>query len=236
MASYNRVVLMGNVTRDIELRYLPSGTAVCEIGLAVNERRKNQQTGEWGEETIFVDVTLWNRTAEVAGEYLTKGSSVLIEGRLRMDTWEQDGQKRSKIKVVADQMVLLGSRGQGGASGVGGSQAGYGGAAGGYNSAPRQGGFSNQGGYGGNQGGYNAQAGYQNQGGYAPQGGYGGNSGGYGGNQGYQAPAQPANPPAQNAPAPNYADDFPAPENAPKGPDAGFEPPMGGSGSGDLPF
>ena len=92
MASYNRVILMGNLTRDIELRYLQSGMAVTDIGLAVNDRRKNQ-TGDWVDETTFVDVTLWGRTAEVAGEYLGKGSPVLIEGRLKLDTWESDGQK-----------------------------------------------------------------------------------------------------------------------------------------------
>ncbi len=110
MASFNRVILMGNVTRAIELRYIPNGTAVADIGLAVNDRRKNT-AGEWVEETTFVDVTVWARTAEVAAEYLSKGSSVLFEGRLKMDTWEQDGQKRSKLKVVAERMQLLGKGG-----------------------------------------------------------------------------------------------------------------------------
>ena len=81
MASYNRVILVGNLTRDIDLRYTPSGMAVTDVGLAVNDRRKSQ-SGEWVEETTFVDVTLWGRTAEVASEYLTKGAPVLIEGRL----------------------------------------------------------------------------------------------------------------------------------------------------------
>ncbi len=110
---------MGNVTRDPELRYIASGMAVTDIGLAVNDRRKNAN-GEWIEETTFVDVTLWGRTAEVAGEYLTKGAPVLIEGRLKLDTWEgNDGQKRSKLRVVGERMQLLGSRG-GGACGGGG--------------------------------------------------------------------------------------------------------------------
>lgn len=114
MASYNRVILLGNLTRDPELRYLPSGTAVSEIGLAVNDRRKNAN-GEWVEETTFVDVTLWSRTAEVASEYLSKGSPVLIEGRLKLDSWEtNDGQKRSKLKVVCERMQMLGGRGGGG--------------------------------------------------------------------------------------------------------------------------
>jgi single-strand DNA-binding protein len=118
-ASFNRVILVGNLTRDPELRYTPSGTAVTDIGLAVNDRRKNQ-AGEWVEETTFVDVTLWGRTAEVASEYLSKGSSALIEGRLKLDTWETDGQKRSKLKVIGEKLQLLGSRG-GGAGNAGGS-------------------------------------------------------------------------------------------------------------------
>ena len=120
MASYNRVVLMGNLTRDPELRYIPSGTAVADIGLAVNDRRKNAQ-GEWVEETTFVDVTLWARTAEVASEYLSKGSPVLIEGRLKFDQWEtQEGQKRSKLRVVGERMQMLGAAGGGGGGGGGG--------------------------------------------------------------------------------------------------------------------
>lgn len=125
MASYNRVVLMGNLTRDPELRYIPSGTAVSEIGLAVNDRiKKNDQ---WVDEATFVDVTLWGRTAEVANEYLSKGSSILIEGRLKLDTWEKDGQKRSKLRVVADKMQMVGGRGGGGGGGNsgGGTQNSY---------------------------------------------------------------------------------------------------------------
>ncbi len=113
MASYNRVILVGNLTRDIDVRYLQTGTAVTDLGLAVNDRRKNQ-AGEWVEETTFVDVTLWGRTAEVAGEYLSKGSPVLIEGRLKLDTWEKDGQKHSKLKVIGERMQMLGRRGDGG--------------------------------------------------------------------------------------------------------------------------
>ena len=116
MASYNRVVLVGNLTRDPELRYIPSGAAVTEIGLAVNDRRKGAN-GEWIEETTFVDVTLWSRTAEIASEYLNKGSSVLIEGRLKLDTWEKDGKKNSKLRVVGERMVMLGARGGGAAGG-----------------------------------------------------------------------------------------------------------------------
>ncbi len=120
MASHNRVILLGNLTRDPELRYLQSGTAVTDIGLAVNDRYKNA-SGEWIEEATFVDVTLWARTAEVASEYLSKGSPVFIEGRLKMDSWEdkQTGQKRSKLKVVCERMQLVGGRGPGGAEGGG---------------------------------------------------------------------------------------------------------------------
>lgn len=123
MASFNRVILLGNITRDIEVKYLQSGMAVTELGLAVNDRRKNQQ-GEWIEETTFVDVTLWGRTAEIAGEYLGKGSPVLIEGRLKLDTWETDGQKRSKLRVVGERMQMIGSKGGGGGQRGGGGGGG----------------------------------------------------------------------------------------------------------------
>jgi single-strand DNA-binding protein len=118
MASYNRVVLVGNLTRDPELRYIPSGTAVSDIGLAVNDRIKRGD--QWVDETTFVDITLWGRTAEIANEYLSKGSSVLIEGRLKLDRWEKDGQKHSKLKVVGDKLQMLGAKGEGGGGGGGG--------------------------------------------------------------------------------------------------------------------
>jgi single-strand DNA-binding protein len=124
MASYNRVVLLGNVTRDLELRYTPGGTAVTDLGLAVNDRRKSAD-GQWVEETTFVDVTLWGRTAEVACEYLRKGVPVLIEGRLKLDTWEKEGKKQSKLKVVGERMQMLGGR-DGGGGGQGGGHAGGG--------------------------------------------------------------------------------------------------------------
>ncbi len=117
MASFNRVILMGNLTRDPELRYIPNGTPVAEFGLAVNDRRKTP-TGEWVEEPVFVDITLWSRQAEIASEYLSKGSPVLIEGRLKFDTWTtSDGQKRSKLRVVGEKMQLLGARPAGEAGG-----------------------------------------------------------------------------------------------------------------------
>ena len=108
MPSYNRAILMGNLSRDVELRRTPQGTAVTDIGLAVNDRVKRND--QWVDEVNFFDVTLWGRTAEVASEYLSKGSPVLIEGRLKLDSWEQEGQKRSKVKVVGESMQMLGSR------------------------------------------------------------------------------------------------------------------------------
>ena len=125
MASYNRVILVGNLTRDPELRYIQSGTAVTDVGLAVNDRRKTA-TGEWVDETTFVDITVWGRQAETVCEYLTKGSPVLFEGRLKLDTWEKDGQKHSKLKVICERMQMLGGRSQGGerSQGGGGYQGG----------------------------------------------------------------------------------------------------------------
>ena len=119
MASFNRVVLVGNLTRDVELRRTPQGTAGTDVCLAVNERVKRND--EWVDEANFFDITLWGRTAEVASEYLSKGSSVLIEGRLKYETWQQDdGAKRSKVKVVGERMQMLGGRGGGGQGGSGG--------------------------------------------------------------------------------------------------------------------
>lgn len=115
MADFNRVILMGRITRDIEVRYISSGTAVTDIGLAVNDRRKKGD--EWIEETSFFEVTLWGRTAELAGEYLGKGSPLFVEGRLKQDTWETDGQKRSKVTVVGDRIQFIGGKGEGGRGG-----------------------------------------------------------------------------------------------------------------------
>jgi single-strand DNA-binding protein len=120
MASFNKVILLGNLTRDPEIKYTPKGTAIANIGLAVNRVYSNEQ-GEKIEETTFVDVELWGRTAEIAQEYLRKGRPVLIEGRLKLDTWDdkQSGQKRSKMRVVGEAMQLLGGR-DGGSGGGGG--------------------------------------------------------------------------------------------------------------------
>ena len=111
MASFNRVILMGNLTRDPQVRYTPGGSAVAEIGMAVNRSWFDKQTNQRKEEVTFVDVTLWGRDAEVAGEYLAKGRPVLIEGRLALDQWDDKatGQKRSKLKVVVESFQFLSS-------------------------------------------------------------------------------------------------------------------------------
>ncbi|MBT8036570.1 MAG: single-stranded DNA-binding protein [Verrucomicrobiae bacterium] len=117
MASFNKVMLMGNVTRDIELRYTPKGTAVADIGLAVN-RVRSGENGEKIEEVTFVDITLWGRTAEIAHQYAGKGRPLFVEGRLHMDSWEDknSGQKRNKLKVIAENIQLLNAGGGGGGS------------------------------------------------------------------------------------------------------------------------
>ena len=109
MANLNRVIVLGNLTRDPELSFTKNHTPVCDLGLAVNERRK--QGDEWIESPVFVDVTLFGRIAELAGDFLHKGSLVLIEGRLRYESWHQDdGQKRSRLKVIGENMQLLGAK------------------------------------------------------------------------------------------------------------------------------
>jgi len=128
MANVNKVILVGNLTRDPEVRYTAKGTAVTDISLAVN-RFLGQEAGG-GQETTFIDVTLWGRQAEVAGQYLGKGRQAYIEGRLQLDTWDdkQTGQKRQKLKVVGENLQLLGGPG----GGQGGSPQG-----GGYQSQPQ---------------------------------------------------------------------------------------------------
>ena len=111
MAGYNRVILVGNLTRDPELRYTPQGTAVADLRLAVTESRGGKGS-EKKEETLFIDVTVWERQAETCSEYLSKGRSVLVEGRLVLDEWQdkETSEKRSKIRVVANTVRFLGSR------------------------------------------------------------------------------------------------------------------------------
>ncbi|MEM1443383.1 MAG: single-stranded DNA-binding protein [Verrucomicrobiota bacterium] len=109
MSSYNRVTLLGNLTRDPELKRVKSGQAVVDLGLALNRSWSNE-AGERQEETTFVDVTVWGKTAENAAKYLQKGRSVLVEGRLQLDTWmdSKSGQNRSKLRVVAESLQFLG--------------------------------------------------------------------------------------------------------------------------------
>ncbi|MDR1007738.1 MAG: single-stranded DNA-binding protein [Campylobacteraceae bacterium] len=109
---FNRVILVGNLTRDIELRYTPSGMAICTTGIATNHRFKKQD-GSQSEEVMFVDITLFGRNAEIANQYLKKGSKVLIEGRLKLDTWnDQNGQKRSKHTITVDSLKMMDQKGQ----------------------------------------------------------------------------------------------------------------------------
>ena len=115
---YNKVLIIGNLTRDPELRYVQSGRPVCKFGLATNRRFKKAD-GEMGEETCFVDVTVWGRQAETVNEYLRRGAGAFVEGRLAFETWETEGQKRSKHTIVADRVQFL-PRGGGGGGGGGG--------------------------------------------------------------------------------------------------------------------
>ncbi len=142
MASYNRVILMGNLTRDPQLKYLPSNTAVCEFGLAVNHRYRDRD-GNQKEEVCFVDVAVFGRAGETINQYMGKGRPILIEGRLKLDQWTgQDGQRRSKHSVIADNFQFVGSR-DGGGGGGGGYQRESGGApqdAGPTDAAPANGG------------------------------------------------------------------------------------------------
>ncbi|MGD9692584.1 MAG: single-stranded DNA-binding protein [Phycisphaerales bacterium] len=150
--NYNKVILLGNITRDPELRHLQSGQAVATIGLAVNRRWRDQQSGENREETTFVDCEAWGRTAEVMCQYLGKGRPVFIEGRLRLDTWQDkdSGANRSKLKVVIENFQFVDSRGDGPG---GGPSAGGGGGGQRRSFAGGGGGGSSGGGRGGQGGG-----------------------------------------------------------------------------------
>lgn len=182
MANLNKVMLIGNLTADPDVRTTPRGNAVTELRLAVNRVTNGPNEGERREEVTYLDVTCWGRQAEIAGQYLAKGRPVFIEGRLQMDTWDdkQTGQKRSRIRVIAENLQLLGSR-DGGNGGNGGYQGGNGG-----NYQPRQNNYNN--------------GGYQQR----PNNNYGNNGGGYqGGNGGYQQPRPQQTPP----PAPMEEED-----------------------------
>lgn len=126
MASFNKVILVGNLTRDPELSYTPGGAAICKFGIAMNERYKNKQTGEDVEKVHFIDVTAWMKTAEMIAQYFHKGEPILIEGKLQQDRWEDANtqQKRSKVYVTAERFTFVGSKKQsdGAAGGEGGGQ------------------------------------------------------------------------------------------------------------------
>lgn len=140
MASINKVILIGNLGRDPEIRYTPSGSAVCNVTLATSRNWKDKNTGDKVEETEWHRVVFYDRLAEIAGEYLKKGRPVYVEGRLKTRKWQdKDGRDNYTTEIVAEQMQLLGGRGEGGdGGGRGGDEGGYGG--GGYSRADRDGG------------------------------------------------------------------------------------------------
>lgn len=155
MATLNKVMIIGNLTADPDVRTTPRGTPVTELRVAVSRMTSGPNEGERREETAFLDVTCWNRTAEIAAQYLAKGRPVFIEGRLQQDNWEdkQTGQKRSRLRIIAENLQLLGSR-------EGGPQGG--------SYQQRSGSYQQQGGGYQRSGGYN-NGGYQQQGGYQPR-------------------------------------------------------------------
>ena len=143
----NRVELVGNLTRDVELRRAQNGMAIMSMGLAVNNRRKNGQTGEWEEDPCFVDLVMFGERAEKISGYLHKGDKLAVDGKLRYSSWERDGQRRSKLEVVVDDVEFMSRR-----DGQGGAQGGYQQQAGGYayggGNAPQAAPQRPQGGYG----------------------------------------------------------------------------------------
>lgn len=211
----NRVILTGNLTRDPETRQMPSGGSVTSLRVAVNGRRKNNQSQQWEDKPNYFDITVFGAQGENVSRYLTKGSGIAIDGRLDWREWQdQQGNKRQSVEVIADNVQFLST---GGGQGGGGQQGGY-----------SQGGYGGQ--QGGGQGGYGGggqQGGYENGGGYgggAPQGG--GQGGSYG-----QPPAPQPQPAAagygQRADAPVDTSDF-----APAPPRGGLSDP----GEDDIPF
>ena len=123
MADINRVVLVGRLTRDAELKYTATGQAVCKFSVAVNRRRKNGD--QWEEEASYFDVVVWGRSGESLNQYLLKGKAVGIDGELRQDRWQQDGQNRSKVEIVASNIQLLGGSQGGSSPGSGGGGQGF---------------------------------------------------------------------------------------------------------------
>lgn len=181
MANLNKVMLIGNLTADPDVRTTPRGTPVTELRIAVNRVTSGPNEGERREEATYLDVTCWGRTGEIAAQYLAKGRPVFIEGRLQQDTWEdkQTGQRRSRIRIIAENLQLLGGR----------DGAPQGGGNGGYQQQ-RSGGYSNGGGNYGNNGG-----------------GYGNGGGNYGNGGGYQRPQYQQQSRPQQSPAPMPAEE-----------------------------
>jgi single-strand DNA-binding protein len=132
MADLNHVTLIGRLTRDAELKYTANGQAVCKFSIAVNRRRRNGD--QWEDEANFFDIVLWGRQGESLNQYLIKGKMVGIDGELRQDRWQQDGQNRSKVEIVANNLQLLGGAGGSGGGGSSGSWSGGGNQSGGANS------------------------------------------------------------------------------------------------------
>ena len=195
----NKVILVGNLGRDPEVKYMPSGSAVTNITVATSESWKDKQTGEQQERTEWHRVVFFNRLAEIAGEYLRKGSQVYVEGSLRTRKWQgQDGQDRYTTEIVANEMQMLGGRGGApGGGGGGGYGGGQGGGGGGYGGGQQ----------GGGGGGYGEPYGGGGQGGGQGGGGYGGGQGG-GGRPPQQQPQGGGGAP-QNNPMDDFDDDIP---------------------------
>ena len=141
MADLNHVTIIGRLTRDAELKYTAGGQAVCKFSIAVNRRKKNGD--QWEDEANFFDIVLWGRQGESLQSYLVKGKMVGVAGELKQDRWQQDGQNRSKVEIIANYIQLLGGGGGSGSSGSGGS--GNGGSSGGYSNGGNSGGGSNGG-------------------------------------------------------------------------------------------
>ena len=203
----NKVILIGNLGADPEVRYTQNSTAIANLSVATSETWKDKQSGEQREQTEWHRVVCYRRLAEIAGEYLRKGSKVYIEGRLQTRKWQgQDGKDNYTTEIVCNDMQMLDGRSGGG---QGANQGGFAAPQGGQQGAPAasQGGFGGQqGGQGGNQGGFAGQQGGQPSGGQ--QGGQGGNQGGFGGQQGGQQ-SNKAPQPQPLAPDSDFDDDIP---------------------------
>jgi single-strand DNA-binding protein len=125
MANINRVVLAGNLTRDPELRQLAGGNSVCKLRIAVNTRQKDRESGQWTDKPNYFDVTVWGAQGESCARYLSKGSGVMVDGRLEWREWEQEGQKRQAVEIIAENTQFVGGRGEGSGDSYGGGARSY---------------------------------------------------------------------------------------------------------------